>query len=289
MVKFKHICRIDILGGIIEVRCKFKKCLNGIKKYFSASIVQRDVVPDIIIYCDWEKADRYLFRTRPINQNSILDGVYYQEFGSKEVIPWDSYQPVLPPFVKKPYLNSFVALHAGAVKNYNNQALLFVGSRASGKTTSTLELVNSNHDFELLTDETVFCRKRSIYVEPFPRLVLPRYDNNSNIVKRELPATEAFCKIANSGAIVSHIFYLKPEENSQKPLIIEISNEESYRHLVEHYQYAGTEFKESLLTLYRISEYAKASIVSYNTYYELKEIIKTIPQYIKKTQKDYYT
>ncbi|GEM_PF-1087832 len=289
IINVKNVESIDILGGIIEVRCTFEECLNGIKRFFSASIVQRDIVPDIIIYCDWEKSDRYLFRTRPhLNQELILEGVYYQEFGSSKIIPWDSYQPVLPPFVKEPFLNSFVALHAGAVKNSNNQAFLFVGSRASGKTTSTLELVNSNYQFELLTDETVYCRKRSIYVEPFPRLVLPREEINSDIVKRMLPATEAFFKVASSGAIVSHIFYLKPEENAQKPSIIEISNEESYRYLVEHYQYAGTEFKESLLTLHRISAHAKASVVSYSTYHDLKEIIHTIPHYLEKTMEDQY-
>lgn len=283
MKDFKYICRIGILGGIIEVRCKFENCLKGIKRFFSASIIQTVQVPDIIIYCEWEESGRYLYRTRPNqNQGLILNGVFFQEFGSSEIKPWDSYQPVLPPFVKEPFSNSFVALHAGAVKNNQNEAFLFVGIQGSGKTTSSLELVNSNEQFELLTDETVYCRKRSLFIEPFPRLVLPREEQNGEIIKKSIPATKAFSKIASTGAIVNHIFYLEKDENSNTPPSISpISREKSYRKLVESYQFAGVDFHESLITLNQITEYANASILRYSTYNDLKEIIKSIPNYIE--------
>ncbi|MEV2344428.1 hypothetical protein ABNE77_13685 [Paenibacillus larvae] len=185
----KYIIQVKILGGLIEVRCKHKECLDGIMDFFSTSISYNFAVPDIIIYCDWEQSDRYLYRTSPLDyRGPILEGVFYQLPGDRQVEQWDSYDPPLPPFVKEPFANMFVGLHAAAVKDRQNNAILFIGPKGSGKTTSALQIVNNSDSYELLTDETVFLRRRSLLVEPFPRLVLPRTAIDGEVTKFAMTA-----------------------------------------------------------------------------------------------------
>lgn len=275
-----YLKRIKILGGIIEVRCKYYECLEGIEAFFSASITDAFITPDIIIYCNWKKADRYLFRTRPKEDgDEFLPGVFYQKSGSTEILPWDSYDPPLPPFIKKPFINSFVGLHAGAIKGDKNNAILFIGSRGSGKTTSTLELVNNFEQYELLTDETVFIRKRSLLVEPFPRLVLPRAIADGEIKKYSLRADQAYKRVAKQPAIVTHGFFLKKDIGG--PFISKISSIDAYRNIVEHYKYAGTGLKESMITLSLVAQEAEFSVISYKNYEDLKSILRTVPSYLE--------
>ncbi|MBM7581136.1 phosphoenolpyruvate carboxykinase (ATP) [Jeotgalibacillus terrae] len=277
---YKYKTRINILGGCIEVRCKYKNCLEGIKYFFSANFDDSlDFTPDIVIYISLKESDRYLYRTSP-SENGYITGVSYQLKGSSEILEWDSYDPPLPPFVKPPFSNNFVALHAGAIRTTNNNAILFVGPKGSGKTTSTLELVNNSDEFELLTDETVFVRKRSLLVEPFPRLVLPREKIGEGIEKTSISSIEAYKKVAQKGALITHCFLLE-KSDIEEPSISEISNFESYRNLIEYYQYAGTNFEESLITLKKIADEATFSIIRYKEYDDLIQVLKNIPKIIK--------
>lgn len=274
--------KFAILGAILEVRCKHEVCLDGIEEFFSTLITYEVITPDIIIYCSWEKSDRYLYRTRPTRENEVhLPGVFYETPDSVGVLPWDSYDPPLPPFIKKPFINNFVALHAGAIKGNKNDAIIFIGPRASGKTTSTLELVNNFDFYELITDETLYIRKRTNLVEPFPRLILPRTIVEGDIRKYALSAKKAYKKIAKSSALISHGFFLNGDIEG-KASIQKVSDEEAFRNIIEHYQYAGTDLLESILTLRKLTERTTFSSINYHKYDDLKEILKDVPSYLEK-------
>lgn len=278
-VDYEFIIQVNILGGLIEVRCKYKECLDGIMDFFSTSISYSFTVPDIIIYCDWEQSGRYLYRTSPSNyKEPILEGVFYQLPGHDKVEPWDSYDPPLPPFVKEPFANMFVGLHAAAIKDKQNNAILFIGPQGSGKTTSALQMVNNSDAYELLTDETVFLRKRSLLVEPFPRLVLPRILINGEVTKCAVTAREAFKQVARQSALINHVFFLKRVSDSNG--ITGISTDEAYRSIVEHYQYAGSSFKESMITLSIVAKEVPFSRIHYSNYKELLAILKSVPEYL---------
>ncbi|ARF70244.1 hypothetical protein B7C51_23980 [Paenibacillus larvae subsp. pulvifaciens] len=275
----KYIIQVKILGGLIEVRCKHKECLDGIMDFFSTSISYNFAVPDIIIYCDWEQSDRYLYRTSPLDyRGPILEGVFYQLPGDRQVEQWDSYDPPLPPFVKEPFANMFVGLHAAAVKDRQNNAILFIGPKGSGKTTSALQIVNNSDSYELLTDETVFLRRRSLLVEPFPRLVLPRTAIDGEVTKFAMTAREAFRQVARQSAMINHGFFLK--RVSGHIGISGISSDEAYRNIVEHYQYAGSSFKESMITLSVVAREVAFSRISYSNYEQLLAILKSVPEYL---------
>lgn len=280
---FKFKVQVKVLGGLIEVKCKYKECLDGIIDFFSTSISLSFAVPDIIIFCDWEQSGRYLFRTSPSDyRGHILKGVYYQLPGNGQAEPWDSYDPPLPPFVKEPFANTFVGLHAAAVKDKQKNAILFIGPKGSGKTTSALQIVNNSDSYELLTDETVFLRRRSLLVEPFPRLVLPRTAINGEVTKFAMTAREAFRQVAQQSAIINHVFFLK--RVSGHIGISGISSDEAYRNIVEHYQYAGSSFKESMITLSVVAREVPFSRISYSNYEQLLAILKSVPEYLENRQ-----
>ncbi|MGH0595751.1 hypothetical protein [Bacillus wiedmannii] len=286
---FKYAVTIQLLGGVIEAKCKYLKCLEGIKSFFSSCIIESWITPDIIIYCDWEEAGRYLFRTSPVVDENMkfLPGVFYKEKGSNKLHAWDSADPPLPPFVKEPFVNSFVGLHAGAVKGKKNNAILFIGPRESGKTTSTLEIVNNYpEEYSLLTDETAFIRKRSCLIEPFPRLVLPRTLVDGKIHKYALEANEAYKKVATSSAIITHIFFLK--KGIGKPYINEISPIEAYRKIINNYLYAGADLADSMITLAMIVNQVSLSSINYSSYEDLLSIINEVPSYLGEKEANVY-
>lgn len=284
--QYRHVIRIKILGTILELRCKYEQCMVELKEFFAVKKQVTSLEPDIIIYCDYKKIDRYLFRTRPQERKeSALEGVYFQLPGSSEVYKWESLNPPLIPFEYAPMAQQFVAIHAGAIKNEKNEAILFIGKSGSGKTTSTLRMVKQNDTLQFLTDETVFCRTRSIYIEPFPRLVLPRKMENGEIVKERYPANQLFneSKIANTGAIIKYIFFLDNTKGAGLS-IDSISKEGAFRNILEHYQFAGTGMKDSIRTLHYIVEAATCYQVHYKEFSELISFIDNIPSYLAKKE-----
>lgn len=288
MDEFEYRIPLKILGAIIEVRCVFSECLEGIKSFFSTFEVSNEITPDIIIYCNWAKSDRYLYRTRPEikgDNSSELGGVFYQLRGESQIHSWKSLNPPLIPFELAPLENQFIAIHAGAIKNEKNEGILFIGKSGSGKTTSTLRLVEQNKNLKFLTDETVFCRNRSVFIEPFQRTILPRKEQDGEIIKTSVPAIEAISKekIAVDGAIAKYLIFLEHLPGKTPLGIKEMSKEESFKKIVEHYQFAGADISNAMITLKYIVDNAKSYNFEYSNYVELIDFLDDFEVNIKTT------
>lgn len=179
---------LELLGGQLLVRCRYRRCRDGIAEYFSAAVRERPWrTPDVIVDCDWEQAGRYLFRARPDYRDRVLPGVRVHVAGRLATSDWNSREAPIPPMSVDPFLGRFVGLHAGAVVTPAGSALVYLGDKASGKTTTTVRLVN-DYGCALLTDEAAFVHRRTRIVEPFPRSlgVADEYDRSV-----DQPATDA--------------------------------------------------------------------------------------------------
>ncbi|AQT86529.1 hypothetical protein B1222_22470 [Paenibacillus larvae subsp. pulvifaciens] len=115
-------------------------------------------------------------------------------------------------------------------------------------------------------------------VEPFPRLVLPRTAIDGDVTKFAITAREAFRQVARQSAMINHGFFLK--RASGHIGISGISSDEAYRNIVEHYQYAGSSFKESMITLSVVAREVAFSRISYSNYEQLLAILKSVPEYL---------
>lgn len=86
---------LALLGGRILVRFEHERCRDDVLRHFSCSIAAPGPSPDVIVECDWERADRYLFRARPDELATIpLAGVRVQGRGDRSPRLWLSTQPL---------------------------------------------------------------------------------------------------------------------------------------------------------------------------------------------------
>lgn len=269
---YPYKLNLSILGGAIQVCCKYKECQKGVKNYFSESIIEEEVNIDIVIYCDLEKADKYLFRTNP---NGPIKGVYY-ETENNTIRKWDDCNPPIPPFVKSPFKNRFTGLHAGAV-NINNKTILFVGEKESGKTTITTHLSN-NFGAQFITDETTFILNRTKAVEPYPRLILPRIHKNGEVRKVQLSVSDGVKNVLKDASIIDKIYFLNKLTYETKAYVKKTPKTEAIKLLFENYLYAGSHFGEITSTLVEITKDIPIYQYNYSQYNDLLEFADEIYQ-----------
>jgi len=275
---YPYRIRLFLLGGMIEVQCRFKQCAEEIRNYFVTAVCDdRWLSPDVIVKCDTPEAGRYLFRTRPKECAGLpLEGIAVLTSGDAEPQPWMYVDPPLPPFRISPFRDRFVGLHAGAVETSSGHGLLIIGSSGSGKTTTTLELVR-NHRCGLLTDETVFIHRRSRLIEPFPRIILARErDEQGKIAKIAIPATEACERICDQPVVAQHAIFLEPTSVGI-PVMRTISPAEMFRKLIPHHLDVGCTSDEAIVTLTLLAQSVAGTVLSYSSYHDLVKIIPNIP------------
>ncbi|WP_026730841.1 hypothetical protein [Fischerella sp. PCC 9605] len=266
--EFPYQVTLFLLGCQILIRCKYKVCLDGIAATFSPVVCIPSHTPDVVIDCDWEKAGRYLFRTRPPEDTEPLFGVQVHTQGKLAESDWPFLEPPIPPLVVEPFRNRFIGLHAGSVQTSSGKCLIFLGNRGSGKTTTTLALVN-NHKCSLLTDETVFIHRRTKLVEPFPRSVHLRETHNGSLRKVSVSADKACQVVADKPALATHIIFLEPDEKVQEQEFSSLTPAEAFRNFLKHHLNAGCCPDESMVTLFKLACEVPAFMYRYTTYEDL--------------------
>jgi hypothetical protein len=265
--EYPNVCFLDLLGAHVWVRCKHRQCLEDVLRHFSCNQSVRKMTPDVIVECDWERADRALFRSRPASSSTLLDGIRVQVTGhDTEARPWASLYPPLPPFDVPPFKRSFVGLHSAAVVASNGEATLLVGSRGSGKSTLAIDLVNHS-SCALLTDETVFLHRRTLLVEPFP-IAIGVKTSASDRQKKLVPASDLVRSIARRPALVARIVILSPG-NIKDYRLEHLSEAEGVRELLTHHLDVGADADEAIVTILQLATQAEMFRFRYGSYNDL--------------------
>ena len=267
-----------LLGCYILVRCKYQSCLKGITDYFSNSVCEPWCTPDVIIDCDWQEPDRYLFRSRPEKDGIPLKGVRVHTPKNIANEDWSFSSPPMPPFIVEPFRNRFVGLHGASVKVSDNKCLIIIGHQGSGKTTSSVELVN-NYGCQLLTDETVLIHKRTRLVEPFPRAIGIKSSKNSN--KVALPASTVCSQISSIPALATHIIFLEPNSGNQSNDFSLIKPSETLKKFLYHHLDVGCNPEDATVTLFHLAREIVAASFRYNSYEDLKNSVSTFIEFTK--------
>lgn len=278
MREFPYEITLRMLGCNIKVICSFEECVVGIRDYFSPLIISQSLSsPDVILACNWEKASRYLFRSRERTDEKILDGVFYLSPETGKLCNWDFYSPPIPPFSMFPVKGRFVGLHASAIER-DNTAILFVGAKGSGKSTTAVNMTSLDKDIGLITDETALIHVRTNIIDPFPRSVHLWEERAGILEKVSIPADEICGNIRLKPSFVKRIIILDPLEGTSmvKYGLTDISPVEGAQHLMKHHLDTSTNYHESVSTLMNLSVTVPMQKFSYKTFAELSELSKTI-------------
>jgi len=256
---------LSLLGSYILVRCRHKACLEGITEYFSTALCETWCTADIVIDCQWEKAERYLFRARPVEDPiEHLAGVRVHMFGRLALEDWPYKEPPLPPFLLEPFVNRFVGLHAAAVEAPNGKGLVVVGNQGSGKTTISVDITN-NYGCHILTDETTFIHRRTRFVEPFVGPIGLRDKNSS---KRIVPASKVCQRIAMKPVSITHLVFLEAAD-IQRGELLPIDANTTFRFLLKHHLNVGCTIDEAVVTLLQLSRSVSSALFRYGAYKDL--------------------
>lgn len=264
---FPYKGNLSLLGCQILIRCKYKQCFQEIMEMFSPVATTTWGTSDVVIDCNWKAAGRYLFRTRPADSKP-LNGVRVHTKGKIATDDWSYLDPPIPPFVIDPFRERFVAFHAGSVQTPDGKCIIVLGNRGSGKTTTTLALVNS-YQCSLLTDETVFLHKRTRLIEPFPRSVHLRDTDNNSLKKIGVAADKACKLVAHQASLATHMIFLKPNEEVQAGELLKLSSAETMENLLQHHLYAGCSPDESMVTLTQLARELSSFAYRYHTFKDL--------------------
>jgi hypothetical protein len=261
-----HSCDLSLLCGYLWVRCKHRACLEDIIRHFSCSRCTRVVSPDVVVECDWERAGRYLFRSRPASLTGALEGVRVLVAGrDTRLRSWTSHYPPLPPLDVPPFEGRFAGLHGAAVVAPDGGAILLLGDRESGKSTSAVDLVE-HADCQLLTDETVFLHRRTLLAEPFPIAIGIRRSADQP-GKDLVPASEAVRSVSARPALVARVIILNPV--AARTRLVRLGEADALRELLRHHVDVGLDLNESLITLLRLASEAELSRFDYGSYDDL--------------------
>lgn len=285
--RFEHRVTLELLGCRLEVRCLHEACAAGVRAYFSTAVVARPwTTPDVIVECNWERADRFLFRSRPPEHaDTPLPGVRVRAPAQAAAADWPSLDPPIPPMEVHPYANRFIALHAAAVRDRAARAVVLPGERGSGKTTCALRLVN-DYGWALMSDENAFIHLRSAVLEPFVRSVGLRERPESG-EKRMLPAQEACSRVAFEPAVATLLVFLKRDQGlGVEPLIESLAPAATLRHLLAHHLVVGSSPDEAMVTLVDIARRVSAFRFVYSTYDTLCELPSRVPELLGQAGKE---
>lgn len=269
---------MDFFGEIVQINAIHKTFVEELCDFLSLDVNKLNMItiPAIELYFDLKHIDRYLFRTRPYS--IPLNGCFIKNENDK-IVPWESLSPPIPPYDSDAFKNKYLAFHAGAVSN-NEKSYLIIGKRGSGKTTAVTRLVNQ-HNFNLLTDETAIISKNSLMVHSFPRMFHPRVKVNGKIEKTKIRADRVVKSIERNSKTLDMIFILKKSDIQR---VTKLNSMNSCYHLLEGFQYAGTELKSSLSTITRLS-FKSTYLIEYESgeFNSLINSIDKISDIIKKS------
>lgn len=267
-----HELHLALLGGRILARFANARCRDDVARYFSCCVDGSGSSPDVIVECDWEQADRYLFRARPEEfDGASLEGVHVQAFGETSPEPWSSAQPPFPPLSVAPFKGRFVALHAATLRDPCGDGLAIVGGRNSGKSTCALEF-GRRCGFEFLTDETTFIHLRTTVAEPFPQSVGLWSDDGRKV---PVPAVELFPRIARGPAVIQQVIILEPSEEVSYR-VEELKPAAALRALLPHHRDAAASLDEAMVTLDHLARNACSIRVRYGNSAALTELLERV-------------
>ncbi len=263
----RPVVSLSLLGARVDVRCAHAACAAAIRAFYSASTVSSpSSSPEVVIWCDWEKPGRNLFRSRPEDCAGIpLEGVFVQTLRSARR-PWTSPFPPIPPLASWPFKDRFVALHAAMVQNVAGEGVLIAGDRGSGKSTTALG-VSERLGAQVFCDETALVHCRTTLVEPFPHSV-GVWRNGSKV---QTPITEVCTRIARKAVPVSRMLFLKPGASVSR--VSRRSRSDALRELLTHHRDAGASIGDAMQTLLHLAAQAESWSIEYTDHHELVDLV----------------
>ncbi len=264
----KTVVSLRLLGVRVDVHCTHDPCADPIREFYSASLVSpHSSSPEVIVWCDTEGSDRYLFRSRPDRlAGAPLAGVSVQTLRSHRH-DWTSTLPPVPALGVWPFKDRFAALHAAAVRTETGEGVLIAGDRGSGKSTTAL-LLSKRLGAEVLCDETAFVHCRTRLVEPFPHAVGVWRDGR----KVQVPITETGVKIGCEPVHVSRLVFLERWTEGAAD-VRRLSRPESLRVLLPHHRDAGASMGDAMQTLLSLVERSNSWLVRYSKLDELADLV----------------
>jgi hypothetical protein len=262
------IVRLRLLGVRIDVRCAYQECAEEIASFYSAShVTEQSSSPEVIVWCESEHADRYLFRSRPDDEaGTPLAGVFVQTLRSPRQ-PWTATLPPIPALASWPFKDRFVALHAAAVRAQDGTCFLIAGDRGSGKTTAALSLAD-RLGVAVLCDETAFVHCRTAVVEPFPHAVGIWRDDR----KVRVPITEVCPTIGSDPALISHLVFLQRREG-QAARVSRLPKARALRFLLDQHRDGGAPIGDAIQTVMHLADQCEASLIDYSATEELVDAL----------------
>ncbi|NBW42055.1 hypothetical protein EBR25_13860 [bacterium] len=276
---FKHSTHLELLGTRIFVCCSSSNCLRGICEYFPNSIRNGDQTPDVILYIDLREADRYLFRSRPEESETEMEGVWFQANGMKDPAPWSfPMYPPLPPLALSALRNRFVGFHSATVEGEDGLSSLIAGDREAGKSSLSRLLVNVRN-YALLSDETTYLFRRSCIAEPLivaTGLVLIEKGEKRKV---RTNAAKVYRSLATKPSPIKNLLFLQRRPDSV-PSLQRIPQVEAFRLLCAQSRDVGSEIGEGISTVNRLSKLPAAAF-SYSHYSQLEENLNLLDAYLK--------
>lgn len=216
------------------------------------------MTPDVIVECDWETADRYLFEPRPGLMTGALEGVrvLVTKQGAR-FKPWMSPHPPLLPLDVPPFAGRFVGLRGAAVVTRDGHKTLLLGE--GGATLDAafelVELVGGR----LLGGGAVFLHRRTQLVEPF--LACPK---RRGVNRGEDSGEDAGRPVADRPELLTRVFVLSPGEAAGVGLE-RLGEADAMRELLKHQLDIGADADEAVVTLTRLALTVETSRLRYDS------------------------
>jgi hypothetical protein len=270
LIRDEDVVALRLLGVRMDVRCLHRRCGEQIRSYFSASAAELETAsPEVVVWCEWEAADRHIYRSRPAELEGVpLGGVFVQTLRSGRR-RWTSVLPPVPALASWPFKDRFIALHAAAIRTSRGDGVILAGDRGSGKTTTVLALARMLPGVEVLCDETAFIHCRTAVLEPFPHAVGVWRDGQ----KVQVPITALCDQIAGGPVEARRIVFL--ERGHGGPDEVErLSPSRTLRLLLPHHRDAGASLGDSTQTLLDLADRLDAWIVRCSDLTRLTELVR---------------
>ncbi len=258
-----------LLGVRVDVRCAQRACADRIAAFYSACVVPpMSASPEVVVWCDWDDPGRYLFRSRPDDQEGVpLDGVEVQTLRSPRQ-PWTSTLPPIPALASWPFKDRFAALHAASVRTTAGEGVMIAGERSAGKSTSAL-LLSKRLGAEVLADETSLLHCRTTMVEPFPHAVGVWRDGR----KVQVPITEVCDRIGRHAVSINRIVFLRRHDEAGPGTVRRISRADALRQLLPHHRDAGASIGDTMQTVLNLAARADSWAIEYSAHEELSDLV----------------
>jgi hypothetical protein len=217
------------------------------------------MTPDVIVECDWQTADRYLFEPRPRPLSGALEGVrvLVAKQGTR-FKPWTSPYPPLPPLDVPPFTGRFVGLRGAVAVTADGHGTLLVGEDEGATLAAAVSLVEGA-DGRLLADEAALIHRRTQLVEPF----LTRSKWPGGTQRTDSPE-DAASSVAASPGLLTRAVVLTADDAGTSGLE-RLGEAAAIRELLKHQLEIGTDADETVVTLLRLALTIETSRFRYNS------------------------